>query len=198
MLTVQNILDFLSGASDLTGAFVAIVGGVCALKGISYIESLRQKKANSTFSFESQLYVRLCDLKHLLDKNDKLLTYMFNEVAKTNWSDKRGATDSELAEFFNCAKEILEFIKTAEDQMPVCDTWTRDYYELIRFLVDVIRYDVKNSAQGFKYTEICDMSLRSSLHRSICDVVERLILAIEQDQLDASQTIFAATTDDGQ
>lgn len=197
MLTVQNILDILSGTSDLAGFLAAIVGGVCAVRGISYIESLRQKKANSTFSFETQLYVRLYDLKHLLDKNDKLLTYMFSDVAKTNWSDKRGATDTDLAEFFDCAKELCEFIKMAEDQMPVCDTWTQNYYELIRFLVDVIRYDVKNSTRGFKYTEICDMSLRSNLHRSICDVISNLISAIEQDQSDASQTMFSVAIDEG-
>ena len=127
MINGQDIIIDLSAileqVNNLAGIIAALIGGACALKGIGYLELLRQKKAVATFSFESQLYARLYELKIIINSNERMFTNLYSEIAREEWGDKRGASEKELKKFDvpeldPLGKEIIECFKrggTVED-----------------------------------------------------------------------------------
>ncbi len=196
MSIVQDIFTqapgFLENGYNLTGIIAAIIGGMCALKGIGYLETLRQRKAIATFSFEAQLYAYLYELNLVLCSSEHLLTNLYSETAQNGWGDKRSAPGTELAQFYNCAKETLVFIKSATDQMPAYESWGKDYRDLIQFLVELQYFDIRNTESSFKFEKKCDMSSRTIFWKSKCDLLERLLSGIEQDQNKKVIELFAS------
>ena len=158
-IALQDILsalpNFLEGGNNLAGIFAAIIGGFCALKGIGYLESLREKKVSATFSFEAQLYAHLYELKFMLDQDETLLTGLYSNTARNEWGNKNAASNESLNQFYTCAKNTFDFIKATPDQMPVYKNWVADYTKLIQFLVDVLHYDIRNTTGNFKYHDKC-------------------------------------------
>lgn len=194
-ITLQSLLsslpDFLEGGNNLAGIFAAIIGGFCALKGIGYLESLREKKASATFSFEAQLYAYLYELRIILGHDERLLTGLYSEIARKEWKNKSSASDENLTQFYTCTKSTFDFIKAASDQMPVYKNWVTDYTKLIQFLVDVLHYDIRDTKKNFKYHEMCDMAERTEYWKSICTLLDTLLTEIKKDQVKIANEIFS-------
>lgn len=187
----STILDFLEGCYDWAGIIAAIIGGICALKGIGYLDSLREKKASATFSFEAQLYAHLYELRLMLGQDEKLLTGLYSETSRNEWKDKSAASDTNLMQFYTCAENTFNFIKAASDQMPVYKNWVTDYTKLIQFLVDVLHYDIRNMKENFKYREMCSMDARTDYWKSICTLLDTLLTEIRNDQSKIADEIFS-------
>ena len=179
MINGQDIIIDLSAileqVNNLAGIIAALIGGACALKGIGYLELLRQKKAVATFSFESQLYARLYELKIIINSNERMFTNLYSEIAREEWGDKRGASEKELKKLYDCVSETLKFIKDASDQMPAYENWGDDYTEMIQFLVDMLHFDIRDNKTGFKYIERCGMDKRTEYWKDICALLDRLL-----------------------
>lgn len=201
MLNVQDILEALPGlletalgaGDSISSIFAAVMGGICALRGIKYLTTLQEKKAAATFSFEAQLYARLYELKLLLEGNEYLLTNLYSDTARKEWGDQRGAQEAEAVQFYNAVQESLDFIKNAEDQMPAYNGWVSDYAALIQFLVEVLHFDIRDSDNHFKYTEPCSMDERAALCRSTCTMLEKLMAGIKEDQNSTTEELFSHT-----
>ena len=183
--------SLLEGGNNLAGIIAAIIGGFCALKGIGYLESLREKKASATFSFEAQLYAHLYELRFMLGQDEQLLTGLYSDIARKEWKNKSAASDESLKQFYTCAENTFNFIKAASDQMPVYKNWVTDYTELIQFLVDVLHYDIRNIKGNFKYHETCDMETRTKYWNSICTLLDTLLTKIRNDQMEIANEIFS-------
>lgn len=193
--TFQSFCDalfaFLEGGNNLAGIIAAIIGGFCALKGIGYLESLREKKAGATFSFEAQLYAYLYELRFMLGEDERLLTGLYSEAAKNEWDNTSAAPAENLDQFYTCAKSTLDFIKSASDQMPAYKSWVADYTNLIQFLVDILHYDIRDIKKNFKYHEMCSMEERSIYWKSICSLLDTLLVGIKADQTEIAKKIFS-------
>ncbi len=196
MLNVQDISIsfpiFLEGVNNLFSATAAILGGICALKGMDYLSTLRQKRVESVFSFEIQLYAQLCEIKALLEGNDRLLTNLYSPAVRREWGDTRGVLGQEANRFYNCAQELLTFIKSTPNQVPVYETWAADYTELIKFLIDVLHFDIRDSENGFQFTEACTEKDRAAFCRAKCALLNRLIEGIQQDQNTVAKDLYSA------
>lgn len=201
MLNVQDILEALPGiletvlgaGNSISSIFAAAMGGICALRGMKYLKTLQEKKAAATFSFETQLYARLYELKLLLEGNEYLLTNLYSDTARKEWGDQRGAQEAEAVQFYNAVQESLDFIKNAEDQMPAYNGWVSDYAALIQFLVEVLHFDIRDSDNHFKYTEPCSMDERAALCRATCTMLEKLMAGIKEDQTSTTEELFSHT-----
>lgn len=104
------------------------------------MSTLRQKRVESVFSFETQLYAQLCEIKALLEGNDRILTNLYSPAVRKEWSDTRGVLGPEATRFYNSAQELLNFIKSTPNQVPIYETWPTDYTGLIKFLIDVLHF----------------------------------------------------------
>lgn len=194
-ITWQDILNTLSNVlengNNLAGIAAAIIGGFCALKGIGYLESLREKKASATFSFEAQLYAHLYELKAILEQDETLLTGLYSNTARNEWKNKNAAPNESLNQFYTCAKNTFDFIKATPDQMPVYKNWVADYTKLIQFLVDVLHYDIRNTTGNFKFQKECEMSSRTAYWKSFCTLLNTLLKEIREDQIKIAGKIFS-------
>lgn len=185
-----GFLDFLEAGNYLAGIVATIIGGYCALKGIGYLESLREKKAGATFSFEIQLYAHLYELKTILGHDERLLTGLYSESARKEWKDRSAASVDNLAQFYTCTKSTFDFIKAASDQMPVYKNWVIDYTMLIQFLVDILHYDIRDTKNNFKYHEMCNMEERTRYWESVCNLLNTLLTEIKRDQMEIAEELF--------
>lgn len=186
----QNNPTIYEVVKECVGLAVTIIGGICALKGIGYIESLRETKALSTFTFGSQLYARICEMSNLISETDLLFTNLFSEDACKEWPDKRCAPKEELCLLYDSAKETLEFIKNAPNQMPAYENWGKDYRALIQILVDIVHYDIRTSQKGFKFTTVCAMDSRKAYRDKFMDLLKTISLGLETDQNEKSEELF--------
>lgn len=194
MLLVQGVAQgsqsVFADIKEFAELVATVIGGFCALKGISYIDSLRKKKMLSTFSFESQLFARIYEIYTLISGDDRFFTNLYSNEAYKEWNDKSGVTKEELDSLYNNAKETLEFIKNTPDQLPAYASWGNDYRELIKNLVDILHYDIRSSQKGFKFTASCPMDDRKKYCDSFLKLLERMMDGISFDQNATANGLF--------
>ena len=190
-ICLSSLLETLNNLADFV---VAIIGGFCALYGISYLKTLRQKKVEATYSFEIQLYVRITELKESLDINERLLANLFSTTIRKEWGDSRAAPENQLIRFYSNCDETLKFIKSASDQMPVYANWMKDYAKLMRFLIDILNYDIRDSKSNFKFTT-CDVNL-TQYKNEITGIMTNILSGIMNDQDKTSKDLFPDSNSD--
>ena len=159
------------------------------MKGIGYLETLKEKKAAATFSFWSQLTVRLCELKTALYYDIRILNGLYSENIRKLWANTSGAPSNIVNKFYQDAHETLLFIKSASDQMPAYKNWMEDYKELIAFLVDVIQYDIRDLGRGFKFTTEENCIDPIDYRDSICQTIDNLLNGMKSEQDDAADKV---------
>lgn len=194
MNTLKCIGNSFPMSMDIVKTFVdiivAIIGGICAIKGINLLKTLREKKVAATFSFWSQLCVKLKMLGSRLEDDPSLINNLYSADSQTTWSTAGAPPDSQdLCDFDAICVETFEFIKKAPDQIPAYLGWTDDYTELISFLDDVSHYDIKNCSSRFKFTENYSINERDEYVSSICKVINRMIDNINKAQKDAEKIL---------
>ena len=108
----KTILTNSENIKNIVEVFAAIIGGVCAIKGISWIKGLRDKKIAATFGFWSQLVIKLKMLKKRLENNYNLINNLYSDKAKESWSNVSAPPEKEpLDEFKRLVEELFSFIK---------------------------------------------------------------------------------------
>ncbi len=168
---------------NIAEVFAAIVGGVCAIKGIYWLKGLRDKKIAATFGFWSQLSIKLKMLKKRLENNHNLINNLYSSEAKESWLNVSAPPEKEpLNEFKGLVVEIVSFIKDAPDQMPAYRGWTDDYSKLVDFLDDFLYYDISMSDAMFKFEDSCPVEDRDKYVDTICKVLSHLVQEIEKAQ----------------
>lgn len=179
-ITIFKNSEYIKNIAEV---FAAIIGGVCAIKGIHWLKSLRDKKIAATFGFWSQLAIKLKMLKKRLENNHNLINNLYSSEAKKSWLNVSAAPEKEpLNEFKGLVEEIVSFIKNAPDQMPAYRGWTDDYSKLVDFLDDILYYDVSMSDAMFKFEDPCPVEKRDKYIDAICKILSRLIQEIEKAQ----------------
>lgn len=183
LATGTTIFTNSENIKNLAEVFAAIIGGVCAIKGIYWLKSLRDKKIEATFGFWSQLAIKLKFLKKRLENNHNLINNLYSRKAKEPWLNVSAPPEKEpLNEFKGLAAEIVPFIKDAPDQIPAYRGWTDDYSKLVEFLDDILYYDISMSDAMFKFEDPCLVKERDKYVDNICKIMSRLIQEIEKAQ----------------
>lgn len=198
MCTVQDILtniNLLVGtAKDFIEIIVAIIGGICAVKGISYLQTLKEKRNSAIFTFWSQLYVHVYALYAILKESYGVVNGLYSEQARTLWSSSDDEVSFPVIEqFFLDAQKTLAFIETAPDQMPAYEEWTEDYQALIQFLIEVTRYDITDFNRNFLFRGNVAIDKRDEYCRNVCDVMTRLLEGMKREQKEATEKIYKCT-----
>lgn len=176
------MLDRASEINDLSQAVFTAIGGVLAICGIRYLHILRKKKAEATFSFWSQLSIRLLQLRAHLNQDKAIINNLFSPDCIKRWGTEGAPTTSErIIEFQTIVKETTEFLKNATDQVPAYAGWIDDYYTIMCFLDDVMFYDILNSEKHYKFAS-GDISKRNRECDRIINSLDNLISGIEKNQ----------------
>lgn len=179
--------------SSITSIFASIVTGVSLILGLRYIKSLKEKTSAATFSFWTQLSIRIYEiLSRMKQENGAgLLDNLFSQKARIEWPDMAPKIEA-VYEFKKKIEDLLDFIENTPDQMPAYVGWTEDYKIIISFFNDIINYDIANPNKLFKYNaeEPIDINVRNNYYYTICSTMERICDGITKKQKETERKIY--------
>lgn len=199
MLIVQNkctqiptssFADILENIESVTNIIIAIVGVFIAVEGIKYLNTLKERRAATTFTFWIQLEIRIREILIALKDNHSIINGLYSDDARTTWSNQgTSGSDDMVNRFYTNIQETLEFLKGAEDQIPVNTKWLKDYRFFIKFLIDVSQYDIRCTDALFKFSDAETEIDRDKYCSTICKVMDNLLTDIETEQTTASEEL---------
>lgn len=147
--TIHIILEELSQPhliSDFVELMSKIVIGVVSIIGIMYIKPLKDKTMTATFTFWSQLKVRLTEIRVRLEADEGILWNIYEQKSQ----EKLSPTMPRVQELKKEIQNTLDYIKNTPDQMPAYQGWSGDYTRLISLLEDCLVYDICDDKHHFK------------------------------------------------
>ena len=120
-----------------------------------------------------------------------VLDNLYSSDSRKNW-DILSPDDSRIEEFKSIVNEALNFLKRSPDQMPAYNGWSKDYGELIKFLNDVIVFDVCNNDQHFKFYDEKTLEERNKYAKEIQDLIQKMHSGIAKKQESIESQLFVS------
>lgn len=190
----SNRLDttsILSTIDTVVGIVTSLIAGVCAIKGVTYINKLREKTNTATFTYWTQLCTRLRIFESRLRNNYGLINNLYSTESRNTWSGVGiSAKDNDVEEFFDIAKDIQCFMKHTLDQMPAYRGWIDDYYYLAEFIDNIIRCDIKNPDDNFLFKDKKSISDRNEYCTEVCKRIQQIVERTTSKQKQAEEDIY--------
>ena len=188
--TASEGIDIISGIESSVNIIFMLITGVCAIIGILLISKFKEKAIEATFSFWTQLRIRLLRIENRLKNNNGLVNNLYSNDVKSAWSDTGISPSTEdVIDFYNMVEETLHFMENAEDQMPAYRGWVDDYNCVVSFFEDMICYDIRDTVKKFKYNGNESLNERDKLCEEKCKVMKSLIDGILDKQREAEKKI---------
>lgn len=183
ILYVLSKSDFILNYVDI---MLKILTGVVAIIGLRYIKPLKDKTLGATFTFWSQLKIRLIRIKVRIEADKGILK---NIYAK----DNRDIVE-ELSPDINRVKDLkkdiedtIDFIRQTPDQMPAYQGWSKDYFKLLFMLEECVVYDICNNEKYFK--RITSDEDRIDYRIEICTIIDNICEGIDKMQNELEKQI---------
>lgn len=167
-----------------------IVTGVGIIIGLGYLKTLKDKTYIATFSFWTQFYNRVYELLKWLEDDNNIINNLYSPEAKKTWENCLAETSDKTNEFKDKVKEILIFLKQTPDQMPAYIGWTSDYNYLMVFFYDIIKYDICNPDDCFKFCVPTEINLKNDYCKKIIKVMTNMCNGIKKRQEIVEKRIY--------
>lgn len=182
----DSISYILDSFSSVAGIFLSIVTGVSMIFGMRYLKSLKEKKLAASFSFWSQIKLKIIRLHNYLLWNKEIINNLYSSESRIRWEEKEVAMQ-QLQEFKELAVDILNYLDKTPDQMPAYIGWSKDMLEFIDFLSKIVQYDICNNNSMFIKDGIVEKAERDAYYAEICNTMQSLIdgIQIGQNKLEA-------------
>lgn len=181
---IEDVLKYvtLTNVSEVSKVFLNITTGVCAIIGIGYLRKLREKRNLSVYSFWQQIRVRIGAICSWLESDYSLINNLYTPEIRLVRESELTEDPNRIEEFKKLAIQTLEYIKQTPDQMPAYRGWTEDYTVIIEFLDDVIRYDISNPDNFFKFIKDDDIKIDAYCN-GVIECMQRLCKEIKLRQI---------------
>ncbi len=160
---------------------VSILTGVVAILGLGYLKPLKDKTKAATFTFWSQISVRIMVIRKWIEANNGVLDNMYSPAAKKEWT-MLSPDEEQINQFKEIVQNTLDYIKNANDQMPAYHGWSEDYAKLIDYLGDMLIYDIANSNDYFKFNVSTTDEDRKKYCSEICKTIDKICSEIKKRQ----------------
>lgn len=169
--------------------FLNIVSGVSIIKGLGYLKMYKEKLATATFTFWSHFNIMLTQIRKDLENDYALINNLYDIRSRSSWENGISSNSSNVEQFYNQIKELLNYLKTTPDQMPAYKGWTDDFDNLKEFLTDAIEFDIRDSEKSFKFNGIYDINDRNEYVKNILSKMNNLLSGIERKQKNVESQI---------
>lgn len=183
---ISSVLDSLS---TITGILLSIITGVSMILGMRYLKSLKEKKLSASFSFWSQMKLKIIRLRNYMLWNKEIINNFYNTKSRLGWEEKEVAME-QLQEFKKLAIEILEYLDKTPDQMPAYKGWSKDMIDFVDFLSKLVQYDICKSDEMFFSDNIVKKEERDAYYADVCKIMESLIEGIQAGQAELENELF--------
>lgn len=180
---MSNIESF----SNIIVNIVVIIGGVA---GILYWKKLRDKQVNATFSYLTQLQVRIDKLYTIYTEyNTEIMErYIPQLKRRQDINAKTPFIDQIIIEFAESSAETLKFLRTTSEQMPASKEWPTYFRMLLEFLGDAEHLSIETFHKWASDEEIAEK--RDKYNEAHKNNLKNIIEAIELQQIYLTQKIF--------
>lgn len=175
-----DILEYIENGVSLSSNFFALV---VIIIGLSWLKPLKEKQNAASFTFWSQLRVRLIKVHGHLMANDMCLFYLFDPTVCEGWDGVLAPDPEIFRSLRDTVEETLNFLQGADDQMPPYPGWTNEYTELLGYLTDIVAFDICNPKAKFKYMETVEYGDLLGLRNKVCNLIESISTKIEAKQV---------------
>lgn len=187
---IAEIIDsFLNFTNILVDIFLSVVTGVTMIIGLRYLKSLKEKKLAASFSFWSQLKLKIIRLNNYLFWNKEIVNNLYSIETRIQWEEKE-IPIKQLEEFKQLSIDILSYLDKTSDQMPAYNGWTEDMKNFIDFLAKIIQYDICNGNSMFMETRVVDKEIRDEYYAGVCKTLTNLIDGIQRGQQELEEKLF--------
>ncbi len=149
--SVRNII------SAVTSVLLSVVG----VFGIGYLSKMRENNVNATFSYYSQLYVRLHLLSSILEEyKSEFLDRLLPSGSRAEIDPARSdAVKSAMTILYSQAKETISFLQRTDNQVPAGLSWSNELNIFLELLEDCLQMEnihfykwvVRNQEEMEKY-----------------------------------------------
>ena len=180
----ENIDQILNPISSLFSLVVIVIG-------LSWIKPLKEKQCAASFTFWSQLHVRLVRIEQYLlsYENELCFLYMYSPTATSSITSTLSPDPENYIPLFDVAEETLKFLKKANDQMPPYAGWTSDYNQLLNYLTDIIVFDIRNSNAHFKSCKSISFNDCQRPQKEMYNLISKMNAEIVSKQISIEQSI---------
>lgn len=175
------------GLSIANGLFTLVV----IVIGLSWLKPLKEKQRAASFTFWSQVRIRLIRIHGHLVANDKCLYYLYDPVVSRQWDGILAPPPETFRSLKDMVEETLNFLQGADDQMPPYLGWTEEYTKLLEYLSDIVAFDICDSTTKFKYKETVEYQDLSQLRDGICKLIKDICDKIKTKQLSIEYKLTA-------
>lgn len=168
----HKILQVLSQPhfiSDFVDVMSKTVLGVVSIIGIMYFKPLKDRTLTATFTFWSQLKVRLIEIRARLEADEGLLWNIYGRKPQ----EKLAPAMTRVKEIRDEIQNTLNYIKKTPDQIPAYQGWGKDYTQLIYLLEDCIVYDICDDNHHFK-SVASDSEELVDYSAEICAIIDKI------------------------
>ena len=173
---------------------LSILSGVVMLIGLNYIKPLKEKTVTATFTFWSQIKVKLTRLKTQIENDNSLIENIFSPELRPS-TENLSVTREELSEFKKSILAILDFMEKSSDQMPAYIGWSDDYTKLIDYLNDIVVYNVCDSNNNFKYDRNSQKVIPFDQYcNDFCSTIQDICTGINYKQKKIEKRILSKKT----
>lgn len=179
MVFIIKEMHTIEYMENVVNIILNIVTGVGIVIGLGYLKALKDKTYIATFSFWIQFYNRVYELKTWLEEDGDIINNLYSPEVKISWENSLTVTSEKTKAFKERVEELLSLLRQTPDQMPAYVGWTDDYDKLIVFLNDVVKYDICNPKDYFKYCEAVNIQskkdyLEDKIHtmKQMCDGIK--------------------------
>ncbi len=181
-----NLLKQMDQVLKISNSLLALV---VIIIGLRWIKPLKEKQSAASFTFWSQLRIRLIKIRGYLKSNDQCLYYLYSPGVRNKWDAILAPSPMEFTSLKDAVEETLIFLQSAEDQIPPYPGWTDNYTNLLYYLTDIVIFDICDSSGKFKFTNSVDYSHLSNLQELICNLIDSMCTEIVNKQEDIEKKL---------
>jgi len=170
---LEKIASIVMSGATITG----IVYGIITAR--NYKLKIKDKQNEAVFSFYARLKVYLLDFQKRLGKNhgNNILQYKYKNESIKIFENFSKPKQDEVKSFIDFILFFIDFLKNAENQVFLCETFENNFNEFKKKLFDLT--ELMGSVQ---YAEYNDNKPAADEYNFISTLVNNLLTDIENEQ----------------
>ena len=186
----DSSVDKLTISENFISTITAFIVAITGVIGISYINKIKEKRYNATFSFCARLKIRLHIIKDLLDNHKDFMLDQLLPVSsrkKTDISEQSVVKNAKNL-MHETVCETIEFLKNSDDQMPAAEGWSKKCTILFEFLEDFSR--MSDEYEHLKWPKDQFETKKEEYYDLHYSNITSMINDIENQQVEIESKIF--------
>ena len=173
--TMETAIDFLK----------IVVEIILLVIGTTTFSRYKKKKEAAAFTFWSQFHAYLIEILSWLEQGECIVNNLYTSDLRIKREESNAIfTPETLYNFKGRVEEVIRFIQTADNQIPACKGFTKNYNYVIRCMFDMISYDICDPDKRFKYRkQDCNICAPEVYVNKLYEAVNCLCTSIETEQI---------------